>query len=108
MTNYNDGKIHGWNGGDCPVHPETVVRVWFFDYKGYEQKAGGFEWLSREEDWSIIAFQVIKEYREPKTIWVNEYDETGFYSPYTTKEEATNRASPNATRIAVKYVEVIE
>ena len=27
MTNYNDGRWHGWNGGECPVHPETVVVV---------------------------------------------------------------------------------
>ena len=25
--NYNDGRWHGWNGGECPVHPETVVVV---------------------------------------------------------------------------------
>ena len=31
MTNvyYNDGKIHGWNGGDCPVHPKSRVRAWY-------------------------------------------------------------------------------
>lgn len=31
-ANYNDGTIHGWNGGDCPVHPETVVKVYFEDH----------------------------------------------------------------------------
>ena len=29
MTNYNDGKWHGWNGGECPVHPKSMVdAVW--------------------------------------------------------------------------------
>ena len=33
MTNtYNDGKWHGWNGGECPVHPKTVVDyLWLYD-----------------------------------------------------------------------------
>ena len=29
MTDYNDGKWHGWNGGECPVHPESELKVWF-------------------------------------------------------------------------------
>ena len=29
MTDYNDGKWHGWNGGECPVHPKSVIEyVW--------------------------------------------------------------------------------
>lgn len=23
MTDYNDGKWHGWNGGECPVDPDS-------------------------------------------------------------------------------------
>ena len=109
MTNYNDGKIHGWNGGECPVHPETEVEVWFRGYTcGKDETAFFWSWQHDNDDGDVIAFRVIKEYREPKVIWVNEYAETGFYSHYTTKEEATNKAAPNATRIAVKYQEVIE
>ena len=26
MTGYNDGKWHGWNGGECPVHPKSRVQ----------------------------------------------------------------------------------
>lgn len=28
MTDYNDGKWHGWNGGECPVDPQAEVRIW--------------------------------------------------------------------------------
>ena len=24
MVDYNDGNWHGWDGGECPVHPESV------------------------------------------------------------------------------------
>lgn len=75
MTNYNDGKWHGHNGGECPVHPKTVVdAIWLNDgvptrYKG----------VSVDIDWEynpnpLIAFRVIKEYKEPREFWVR-YDE---------------------------------
>ena len=108
-TDYNNGQIWGWNGGECPVHPETVVKTW--------RRLGGcepnlpakkMEWGHLKHCGDIIAFQVVKAYVEPKVIWVNEYN-TGFYSPYLTKEEAVKMANkPQATRIAVKYQEVKE
>lgn len=55
----------------------------------------------------IVAFQVTKEHREPKTIWVNEYKDGG-HAGHDTKEMSKKLAQPGATRIAVKYVEVIE
>jgi hypothetical protein len=47
------------------------------------------------------------EYREPKVIWVNEYEGEG-YSPHSTREEAIDRAVATAIRVAVKYVEAID
>lgn len=64
MTDYNDGKIHGWNGGECPVHPKSVV-------EGTEWK--GYPWLApaSELDWQSFrgAFRVTKPYREPRVWW---------------------------------------
>jgi len=31
MTDYNDGEWHLWHGGDCPVHPKSVVDVVWHD-----------------------------------------------------------------------------
>ena len=71
MTNYNDGKWHGWNGGERPVHPESMVE-WLHVSEVLERDfrdapailAGYFD------DWSeIIAFRVVKEYREPRECW---------------------------------------
>ena len=104
MSDYNNGQIHGWNGGECPVHPETQVKSWLrcgAVYYGFGNSTG---WGHDGGDHDIIAFQVVKACVEPKVIWVNEYN-TGFYSPYLTKEEAVKMANSPSVRIAVKYVE---
>jgi hypothetical protein len=103
MTDYNNGQIHGWNGGESPVHPETVVKVWF--RHGGCSGGNGYDWVHTGEDADIIAFQVVKAYVEPKVIWVNEYAD-GQYGAHNTKEKAERYHSRDtATRIAVKYVE---
>lgn len=115
MTNYNDGQIHGWNGGDCPVHPETMVKYWM--------RKGGSECVARCINWNhnktkgdIIAFRVVKEYVEParpaasKVLWVNEYED-GSHTSHNTEGKAKHsaRGLPSCIiRIAVKYVECKE
>jgi hypothetical protein len=32
---YIEGKWYGWNGGECPVHPEAVVDVAVAATKGF-------------------------------------------------------------------------
>lgn len=108
-ADYNDGTIHGWNGGDCPVHPEAVVKVWFEVSLNTLQRAGDLDWKVRDEDWSIIAFQVVKQHVEPKVIWVNEYED-GYHTAHNTEEKAKHSARglpSRIIRIAVKYVEAI-
>lgn len=59
--NYNDGKWHGWNGGKCPVHPESVVEI----VGGYQP--GSNDGLADDFFWpNVIAFRVITPYREPE------------------------------------------
>lgn len=103
MSDYNNGQIHGWNGGDCPVHPHTVVSVWKRSWSGaWSGKAGNVCWDHGDCVSDIIAFQVVKQYVEPKVIWVNEYRTTksGWDSEADAKKYAID-----ATRVAVKYVE---
>ena len=73
MTNYNDGKWHGWNGGECPVHPESKVQVMVFpvncNYGDMVDRAIDWSWDDR--DAPIIAFRVIKEHKEPREFWVD-------------------------------------
>lgn len=106
MIDYNDGKIHGWNGGECPVHPETIVNIWFRG-SGYDEvfTAKVLRWSHNYNDGDVIAFRVTKAHREPKTIWVNEYKT--MKSGWDTEDEARQRGQQHdAIRIAVEYREV--
>ena len=111
MTNvdYNDGKIHGWNGGACPVHPKSRVKVWCRDGHILNSwLANDITWVIDPDDraqYNVIAFCVVSPYKEPKTIWVNE----GFEChAYLTEKLARQCISITTKRVAVKYQEVIE
>jgi len=65
MTDYNDGEWHGWNGGDCPVHPDTVVVACFQTQTGSTRMASEFNWSSGLLA-PITSFRVTKPYVEPK------------------------------------------
>lgn len=96
MTDYNDGKWHGWNGGECPVHPESEVETSWRIYRGGFRdghdysKACNIAWEGNEHG-SIIAFRVTKPYVEPKKpreVWADDggcfwdsYSEAKHYSP---------------------------
>jgi len=69
MTNYNDGKWHGWNGGECPVHPKTVVTA-KWSINGVETEAIESFCLPYWSDTTICAFRVVREHREPREYWV--------------------------------------
>lgn len=72
-VSYNDGKWYGWNGGECPVHPETVVEIRLGDryYENDDMKDKAAEWFWNVTGGEgIIAFRVIKEHREPREFWV--------------------------------------
>ncbi len=83
MTNYNDGKWHGWNGGECPVHPETVVHACFEDGLDTTEDIGMpaslYDWKC-DDDCAIIAFRVVKEQcpPPPREMWVCIYDGTAW------------------------------
>lgn len=60
-TQYNDGEWHGWDGGDCPVHPESMVE--------HRLTRGGIHVPvhARNIEWSRpLLFRVTKEHKEPR------------------------------------------
>lgn len=51
-----------WNGGECPVHPKTEVKVQLRD--GTEpnpNSAGCYRWVCYGKDSDIVAYRVVKE-----------------------------------------------
>jgi hypothetical protein len=61
---------YGWNGGECPVHPETEVEWLTLGKDASISYAGNCRWSHRDPDGfeaaDIIAFRVIKLYKEPR------------------------------------------
>jgi hypothetical protein len=107
-TDYNNGQVWGWNGGDCPVHLETEVRAWRRNLGlPILWQAKLISWRHDYGDADIIAFQVVKQHVDPKVIWVNETKGV-VYEAYTSEEAARRTVYHSTTRIAVKYVEVKE
>lgn len=78
MTNYNDGKWHGWNGGECPVHPESIVEyVWSScGQTGCDQAKAGYTENGVRPAWSgsVKAFRVINEHLEPRVLRLIKFD----------------------------------
>ena len=88
MSDYNDGNWHAWNGGECPVHPKTVVKACFEAQKSFAQKAGDFNWgLSAVP---ITAFKVVKEHKEPREFWIVPERFDMVPEVWTEKPEATH------------------
>lgn len=99
MTNYNDGKWHGWNGGKCPVHPESIVVCAFTQGSPLKRKAYEFSWDldTTGLDVDIIAFRVVKEHKEPRE----------FYAVYSLTDYAWTEVSSGFPG-SVLFREVIE
>ena len=110
MTEYVTGQIYGWNGGECPVHPETQLKIWTRNGLFCSELtilAKSCFWDHVQHDHDIVCFQVITPYAEPKVIYVNETS-TGQMLAHNSESEARDRAVGTCVRIAVKYVEVKE
>jgi hypothetical protein len=100
MTNFNDGNWHGWNGGECPVHPKSEVRIW-------DATSGQDLWIPAEAvHWAFCgAFRVAKEYREPREWWLR-LDRRG---EVTGTDVVVGAPPPNwDSALTIKVREVVE
>lgn len=75
MTNYNDGNWHIWHGGECPVHPKTVVEAVWHDPRMERAGISGPRPAKVENEptlaWvHVVKFRVVKEYHEPREFWI--------------------------------------
>ena len=77
MTNYNDGKWHGWNGGKCPVHPNSEIEVLHAKNGILTSRSAGITALGIPD---LVAFRVIKEHREPKKYTIDPRKNIIWYS----------------------------
>jgi len=70
MTDYNDGKWHGWNGGECPVHPESIVSILLDEGRRSDRLAMLVRWSWENSSSDVRAFLVVKAHREPREWWL--------------------------------------
>lgn len=74
MTDYNDGKWHGWNGGgECPVHPKSQVEAVWHDHRRNSAGMTGPRPAKVDNEptlaWvHVVKFRVVKEYRVPQEL----------------------------------------
>lgn len=106
-VNYNDGKWHGWNGGECPVHPETVLEVVLDDGSLVKGEFAN-RWFWGVDSTCIIALRVIKDRREPREFWAKEYKVLNLKSCMTVEMNGSrwHECSPSDTG-ATLFREVI-
>lgn len=75
MIDYNDGNWHGWNGADCPVHPNSVVEAVWHDPRQNSAGMTGPRQAKVENyvtlAWGqVVKFRVVTPYTEPREGWV--------------------------------------
>lgn len=104
---YNNGEWWGWNGGECPLHPETEIEVrWMC---GYARKKGRVGQFSGSGQWTwddeysnrIVAFRVLKPHttqEQPREVWIVDGAHV-----YTDKEKALQDMEDFASSDIAKY-----
>lgn len=99
MTDYNDGKWHGWNGGKCPVEPQSIMEVHYINALGgygydKDRKAG-------EHSWALSClFRVTKPAPpKPREWWI-----VGRCEAWFDREEAEANCPAGASIIHVREV----
>lgn len=78
MTDYNDGKWHGWDDGECPVHSDSVVQAVVRRSSDdntaiVKSSAGSLYWdatCGTSGHYAVCAFRVINEHKEPREFWI--------------------------------------
>lgn len=106
MTNYNDGKWHGWNGGECPVHPLTEIEGVYIDPEANIIAKGSplyddakhFDW-NRDDSYILVAFRVIKEFKEPREFWLFWDDKEWKWCASDTREHAESKHEDDEAEI---------
>lgn len=112
MTEYKENVWYGWNGGECPVHPRTEVEAVFqapdnSTFGAATQKvAGHIVWDA--EAFEIIAFRVVKEYREPREMWQLLDRDGEVFDTFTDLDDAKHDLRQYPKFTLVHYREVVE
>jgi hypothetical protein len=110
MIDYNDGKWHGWNGGECPVHPESVV-----DGVRHSPMTSYTSYTAGLMDWDFCgAFKVRTPYVEqpkPREFWLTghvSHESRAAADAFLSKVRADNPGLNFASHEPIRVREVLE
>ena len=111
MTDYNSGDWYGWNGGECPVHPETLVDTILMNGSKVRRRAiyaaGNQNWIREPSEFDIVAFRVVEEYKGPREVYLSEWRQYNLLNGKAEEKNVWSECSPD-TPGAVLFREVIE
>ena len=124
-TEYETGVWYDWNGGECPVHPETVVETRHLK-SGSINNSEIFSWVETATEWAgwfscecwagvdddennpIVAFRIVEPYVPPLEVWIPVYAGGHLGANYNSKDLAVKMASgQSGVRVAL-FREVTE
>ena len=116
MTDYNDGKWHGWDGGKCPVHPKSRVDYVWHDPRneaaGCDADREAIEECIPQLAWAhVVKFRVVKAYREPRECWsygAHIHDTEAEAIEFRTQVATSNPGKGYENHPITKWREVIE
>jgi hypothetical protein len=100
---------YGWNGGECPVHPDTQVEVIYRGRSPEIGPAGLEDWAHDDHSSDIIAFSIRRLYVEPRVPrewWVNCYN--SYATMFLSRAEADYAALGKNRIECIHVLEVLE
>lgn len=79
------GEWQGWNGGVCPVHPLALIEYVLAGGATFKDTADQLDWNSEGDDWDIIRYRIIEEYkasveRKAREVWMKQWKMVTFNS----------------------------
>lgn len=80
------GHWQPWTGGVCPVHPLCVVEYVMRAEQAGPDEAAQLTWTHDGDDWDIVAYRIVEEYKEPepqrvaREVWLKQWKMVTFNS----------------------------
>ena len=87
------GLWHGWNGGVCPIHPDSEISVCLLNGLTHHEVTAKSVAPSHWAEGIAVAFRVTKPYREPREFWVTKCG--GYTHAHDSAEAAQTYAKAN-------------
>lgn len=90
LTEYETGVWYGWNGGECPVHPKSMVEI--VTRHGEQEALPAESWIWDCTYSPIRAFRIVEPYAAPLEVWIPISAGVCLGANFGTEEQASQAA----------------